>query len=113
MAKTIHTASGRTRDVPEKLDPARIVGLDEDGRIVVDDFGAMKRPPHGPDDQLSRRADQRPYIFGLTLCCDASDKGTEDGVVCRACYGDEDTGHYIFQADDGSFPGLDPVARIE
>ena len=24
--------------------------------------------------------------YGLTLCCEASDKGVEDGVACRACY---------------------------
>lgn len=23
----------------------------------------------------------------ITVCCGASDKGTEDGVVCRSCYG--------------------------
>lgn len=24
--------------------------------------------------------------YGLTLCCEASDKGWEDGVVCRKCF---------------------------
>lgn len=26
-------------------------------------------------------------VYCLTPCCNASDKGVEDGVVCRACYG--------------------------
>ena len=104
----IVTASGRQRDLPPTLtDPeGRVVGLDEDGRIVVDNFGTSSRPYHEGD-----------FVFGLTLCHDASDKGVEDGVVCRACYGDADTGadagNYLFRAPDGSFPGLDPVDRFE
>lgn len=105
MTTIIKTASGRTRTVPdhlENLDTITIVGLDEDGRIVV---------------QLGWMAGgQEPYAFGLTLCCDAWDKGLEDGVYCRACYGakpNADAGNYLFMSDDGSWPGLDPVVSVE
>ena len=27
-----------------------------------------------------------PIIHALTRCCEASDKGTEYGIVCRGCY---------------------------
>lgn len=105
---TVTTATGRTREVPLHLDPHRVVGLDEDGRLVVDDYGARDAvEEHHPGGRLVR-----PFMFGLTLCCDAYDKGVEDGVVCRACFGDADTGHYLFRAPDGSFPGLDPVVKV-
>lgn len=58
---------------------------------------------------------ERPYLFGLTLCCNAYDKGSMDGVVCCACYGDNETGAdigaYLPLTADG-FVGLDPVASI-
>lgn len=51
-----------------------VLGLDDEGRIVVKTtFGT---------------------IFGLTLCCNAFDKGIDTGVVCRACYGSYDVGRY-------------------
>lgn len=97
---TIVTESGRTKRLPVALSPTRVAGLDEDGRIVVDDFGARNDPRDGA------------FMFGLTLCCNASDKGIEDGVVCRGCYSYDETGSYLFRAPDGSFPGLDPVSKI-
>ena len=113
MSITIRTESGRMRRLPDGLDLERVAGLDPDGRIVVDDFDArnqpfVKREPgfHG---YLSE-----PFMFGLTLCCNASDKGCEDGVYCRACYGgapNADEGNYLFKAEDGSFPGLDPIVK--
>lgn len=69
---TVRFVSGASRDVSPRLLP-RIVGLSGEGRIVVDDgFG---------------------YLFGLTLCHNAYDKGGEDGVYCRICYG-PDRGEY-------------------
>jgi hypothetical protein len=70
---TVKFESGATR----RLDPdlaKKVVGLTAEGRVVVkDDF-----------------AD---YLFGLTLCCNAYDKGYEDGIYCRKCAG-EDAGEY-------------------
>lgn len=99
---TIVTRSGARKPLPPTLNPERVAGLDEDGRIVVNDFDA-------------RNADQStgPFMFGLTLCCNASDKGAEDGVVCRGCYGTDDIGNYLFREPDGSFPGLDPVDHVD
>lgn len=90
---SIITASGRLCVLPEHIDSERVLGLDEDGRIVVNDFGA-----------------DADFVFGLTLCCDAYDKGVEDGVVCRACYSDSDIGSYIYRNADGEFPGIDRIA---
>lgn len=73
MSKTtIRFQSGATRALHADL-AKRVQGLTANGRVVVDDgYG---------------------YLFGLTLCCNAYDKGVEDGVVCRSCYG-SDTGEY-------------------
>lgn len=103
---TITTQSGRTQPLPQHVDATIVVGLDDEGRIVVDQFGALtsKVPADAP------RSEQ-PHLFGLTLCCHAWDTATEDGVVCRSCYDEVDTGHYIFRVE-GTFPGLDPVASI-
>ena len=92
MSDTIRTASGRTRVLPEHVDVAKVVGLDPDGRIVVEDFG--------PDPT---------FVFGLTLCCNAYDKGVEDGIVCRACYSYTENGAYLFRRFDGTYPGLDAM----
>lgn len=101
----ITTKGGRTKELPEHMDPARVAGLDEDGRIVVDDFGA--RSYSGP-------AKDRPHMFGLTLCCNAYDKGYEDGVYCRRCAGAKphaDVGNYLFPMND-AYPDLDEVESI-
>lgn len=98
---TLVTESGRERDLPAGLNLEIVCGLDEDGRIVVDNFDAL----HGTG----------PFLFGLTLCCNASDKGGEDGIYCRSCYGDSDIGNYLHPAVvDGkrTFPTLDPVKEI-
>lgn len=91
---TITTAAGRTRRLPVDLEPSRVFGLDPEGRIVVNDFDGA-------------------FMFGLTLCCDAADKGVENGVVCRACYDTSDVGSYLFPAEDGSFPGLDVTVAVD
>lgn len=91
---TIVTASGRTRALPDHVNPDEVVGLDPDGRIVVYE-------PWMSD-----------YAFGLTLCCDAYDKGAEWGIVCRACYGDEEAGAYLWRDADGGFEGLDPLTKV-
>lgn len=52
-----------------------IVGLDPQGRVIVDLTSEMGTK------------DGKPYLFGLTLCCDGFDKGYEDGVFCRSCGG--------------------------
>jgi hypothetical protein len=99
----IHTASGATKPLPEDLDPERVAGLDPEGRIVVDDFDA--------------RAKGEGFLFALTLCCNASDKGTEHGVVCRGCYSDAEVGDYLWwqpptSEAPGGFPGLDELVEI-
>lgn len=96
MSTSIRTESGRTRILPEHLAPEQVAGLDEDGRIVV----------KSPEDA--------PFLFGLTLCCNAYDKGYSDGVYCRRCAGSErnaDQGNYLFPVN-GTYPGLDPVKEI-
>lgn len=101
MTTVIRTVSGATKELPDWLDPTpgsdpEVLGLDQDGRIVVhhDWMGDA-------------------HAYGLTLCCNAYDKGVEHGVVCRACYGDE-SGNYLFWKDDnGQWLGLDPVVREE
>lgn len=82
---TVKFASGTTRSLPSEL-AQRVVGLSPDGRVVVKDEWAD-------------------YLFGLTLCCNAYDKGMENGVGCRACYG-PDAGEYFFW---GPPTGFDPV----
>lgn len=95
------TAGGRTVALPPELNLEIVAGLDEDGRIVVDNLDALKG--------------NGPFLFGLTLCCNAFDKGVEDGIVCRACYDDADVGNYLYPVVvDGqrTFPTLDPVKEI-
>jgi hypothetical protein len=99
----IITESGTTRTLPDDLDPSRVAGLDPEGRIVVDDFDARNAEP-----TTGSGFTMQPFMFGLTLCCNASDKGVESGIVCRGCHDDIDVGNYIYRAADGSFPGLDP-----
>lgn len=98
---TIRTIGGRTRRLPDHVDLDGVRGLDPEGRIVVDPFPGHLQPPE--------------YLFALTLCCDAYDKGSMGAVVCRACYGaapDADIGDYLFRRDDGTYPGLDPVEEV-
>ena len=115
---TIITESGREKTLPAGFNPERVEGLDPDGRIVVDDFGARNEKPNtvvlnqvvgepGPPASATP-----PFMFALTLCCNAYDKGVEDGIVCRACYSYEETGDYLYRAPDGTFPGLDPIAGV-
>lgn len=99
---TITTKAGRTRGVPSHVDVLEVVGLDPDGRFVVDPMAGYDNAPHD-------------YLFGLTLCCNAYDKGTESGVVCRSCYGTKrnaDVGEYLYPNKDGEFPDLDPVWSV-
>jgi hypothetical protein len=115
MSTTIITESGRERTLPDDLNLEIVCGLDEEGRIVVDWFDAFNEPyvPYTKRDLETYVS--HPFVFGLTLCCDASDKGCEDGVYCRACYGskpDADAGHYIYKEADGTFPGLDLVKEV-
>lgn len=103
---TIRTVSGRTKTVSKDFyQPENIVGLDPEGRVVVDNFGTMAKP-YEVHPLLGA-----PFLFALTLCCNASDKGVEDGVVCRACYSYEETGGYLYMRPDGSFPELDPIVE--
>lgn len=103
---TFTTQSGRTFEVKDDFyQPERIVGLDPDGRIVVDTFNVL----------TSETPSSRDFVFGLTLCHQASDKGYEDGIYCRACGGagpNADAGNYLYRAPDGTFPGLDPIVAI-
>jgi hypothetical protein len=105
---TITTASGRTKVLPPNVDAAQVAGLDEAGRIVMDWFDARNTKPT----PIGGGYSTQPFMFGLTLCCNA-DKGGEDDIYCRACYGTKpnaDAGSYLDRAADGSFPGLDPIA---
>lgn len=96
MSATLITQSGRTKRLPDHLEQKDVLGLDAEGRIVV---------------RLDFMTD---YAYGLTLCCNAFDKGMEDGVYCRACYGakSDDTGAYL-DVVDGKVVGLDPTTWIE
>ena len=101
MTRILIAESGAFRTLPDRLDANEVAGLDSEGRIVVDRFDARQTKKPGS------------FLFGLTLCCDASDKGIEDGVVCRACYSYRDTGSYLFlDPETGAFPDLDPVKEI-
>jgi len=104
MTHILTTKSGRkvTVDSDELAQSGRIVGADPEGRIVVNDFDAFNAP-----------AEHHPFLFGLTLCCQASDKGVENGIVCRGCYAYDETGSYLYREADGSFPGLDPIDTLE
>lgn len=107
---TIITEAGRVRPLPKWLDVEIVKGLDEAGRIVVDNFDAFNAPDKEPGALTGH-----PFLFGLTLCCNAYDKGMEWGVGCRACYGGKrnaDEGNYLFRNPDGTFPGLDPVVEV-
>lgn len=103
---TLITESGAEKVLPSGIETDKIAGLDEDGRIVVDWFDA--RDPDAP----ASPSGMTPFLFGLTLCCNASDKGVEDGIVCRGCYDDQDIGNYLYRSPDGTFPGLDPTKEI-
>lgn len=98
MTTTIITESGRTKVLPPELNLERVAGLDTDGRIVIDDFDAL--------------SGDGPWVFGLTLCCNASDKGVEDGIACRGCYSMEEIGAYIYPGPDRTFPGLDRIKEV-
>lgn len=83
-AATLYFVSGATVTAARSLvspetPETRVLGLDPEGRIVLHFY------PDSPDGG---------WRFGLTLCCHATDKGTEVGVVCRGCYGDADVGVY-------------------
>jgi hypothetical protein len=91
--RTIQFQSGATREVSEDLSYP-VVGLDAEGRIVVD---------------------MGHWLFGLTLCCNAFDKGMEDGVYCRACYGakpNADAGMYDPTVVDPVVPPPDPGLQM-
>lgn len=94
MTMMLSTTSGRIREIPEHIDLTSILGLDSEGRIVI------------------RESWMDSYAFGLTLCCDAYDKGGDDDIYCRACKGakpNADAGYYHFELRDGSIPNIDPV----
>lgn len=116
MAYILRAQSGAVAIVrsDELARSERIAGLDEDGRIVVDDFNAREAPYVKREPGFTGYLHE-PFMFGLTLCCQASDKGCEDGIFCRACYGsapNADAGNYLYKEADGSFPGLDPIAEL-
>lgn len=70
--KLIKFQNGAVLKVPSSWPDASadaVVGLDEDGYPVA---------------AAGYRGDR--WYFGLTMCCGASFKGVEDGIVCRACY---------------------------
>lgn len=95
----LFTLSGQVRDIPEHL-VDEVVGLDTEGRIVVDQFGVLDLAEPKNDD----------FLFALTLCCNTSDKGLEYGVACRGCLREDDTGDYLFfDETTGTFPGLDQI----
>jgi hypothetical protein len=80
-------ADGSTRSLRGNFTQGvAVLGLSDEGRVVVQNEGF-------------------PYTYGLTLCCNAYDKGGDTGVYCRRCYGD-DCGEYDAVA-------VVPVALIE
>lgn len=90
-AVTLRFASGASMDAArslvEPVNPGtmKVLGLDGEGRIVVHYY------PDSPDGG---------WTFGLTLCCQATDKGSEFMVVCRGCYGTDDIGSYDATVED-------------
>ena len=97
---TVTTISGQSREIPANL-VDDVVGLDAEGRVVVDHFGALDAPKEGA------------FLFGLTLCCNAFDKGGENSVYCRGCYSEEETGAYLFAWEVGGaweYTELDPIS---
>jgi hypothetical protein len=111
----IVTKSGARKILPPHVNLEIVAGLDEEGRIVVDNFDAFHAPYVPWTSKDLETYVSHPFLFGLTLCCDAYDKGMEDGIYCRACYGEkmgDEAGHYLYKAEDGSFPGLDPVEVV-
>jgi len=95
-SRVLDLASGLHRRIPADLE--NVVGIASDGRIVVDSFDAF----NGSESEVAGHT-MRPFLFGLTLCCNAYDKGVEDGVVCRRCYSYDDSGDYYFRDPDGSW----------
>ena len=95
---TILFRSGATRTL--RIDPTRVVGLDAEGRILVNDFTQ-------PITDATGEVRSNGFLYGLTLCCNASDKGTEHGIVCRGCYGTSDTGAYYYAPYESAV--ADPV----
>lgn len=94
---TITTKSGRTATLMAHVDQSLVLGLDRDGRIVMD----------STDDDCG-------FLFALTLCCQAYDKGASDGVVCRSCYGMDDVGAYLFiDPKSGACPDLDVLVSLQ
>jgi hypothetical protein len=83
---TVTFQSGATRDLHPAIVPS-VIGLSAEGRVVVQTEGM-------------------PWTFGLTLCCNAYDKGMEGGSGCRACYSYDDAGEYDAVVSD-------PVAKPE
>jgi hypothetical protein len=58
--------------MPEQTDTSgEFRGYDDEGHKVV--VGFVNK-------------DGSEYLWGLTHCCGATAKGTEAGIVCRACY---------------------------
>lgn len=76
---------GRTVQVPDNL-------LNPDSETQF--FGVI-RNDYGTDLLVARMVfpNGHEMVYALSPCCNASDKGTEDGVVCRACYAEFPDGY--------------------
>lgn len=85
---TLHSLERATqeRSLPEGMASQDVLGWDqaESRWVVASSFGGVP--------------------FGLTICCNAYDKGAEDGIVCRRCYGTADTGRYYFGWSETAYP---------
>lgn len=64
----VRFADGSTLSAPVAIS-GRIIGKDAEGRVIAQEVIL--------DEVL---------LFALTSCCLATDKGVEDGIVCRNCY---------------------------
>lgn len=64
----VRFADGSTLSAPNSL-AENIVGKDAEGRVIAQEVIL---------DEV--------MLFALTSCCLATDKGVEDGIVCRRCY---------------------------
>lgn len=85
---TITTAAGQVVTLPYEQTDQPVLGLDAEGRVVLD---------------------MGDYGFGLTLCCQAWDKGLADDTCCRACYGPDTSAYYFW----GEAKGVtDPAVSV-
>lgn len=92
----VRFADGSTLTAPNKV-AENIVGKDAEGRVIAQVVIL---------DEV--------MLFALTSCCLASDKGVEDGIVCRRCYRYLDAGEIPLSVEvrDVIYPTVDSGGNL-